>query len=167
MRAGPRFLICGALALCVGTAVSFPAQAKKHGKHTGKISIKHGELQLRNAQAETLDFASLNGWKDDDHAAAYDAFVKSCNAILRGSKAMRAARPVYGALFNVCERSKTAGPLAREQARAFFEANFKPVRLAPPGRARFLHRLLRNRSRGSRVKTAEFNVRFTPRRRRQ
>ena len=156
---GPRFLICTALALCVGVAFSVPADAKKHSKHRTKISIKQGELQLRNAQAETLDFASLNGWKDDDHAAAYEAFVKSCNAILRGTKAMRAARPVYGALFNVCERSKTAGKLDREQARAFFEANFKPVRLAPPGQSEgFYTGYYETEVEGSRVKTAEFNV---------
>ena len=156
---GPRFLICTALVLCVGAAFSFPAEAKKHRKHSAKISIKHGELQLRNAQAETLDFASLNGWKDDDHTAAYEAFVKSCNAILRGAKAMRAARPVYGALFNVCERSKAAGSLDREQARAFFEANFKPVRLAPPGQSEgFYTGYYETEVEGSRVKTAEFNV---------
>jgi peptidoglycan lytic transglycosylase A len=156
---GPRFLICTALALCVGATFSVPADAKKHSKHRTKISMKQGELQLRNAQAETLDFASLNGWKDDDHAAAYDAFVKSCNAILRGTKAMRAARPVYGALFNVCERSKTAGTLDREQARAFFEANFKPVRLAPPGQSEgFYTGYYETEVEGSRVKTAEFNV---------
>ena len=156
---GPRFLICTALALCVGAAFSVPADAKKHSKHRTKISIKQGELQLRNAQAETLDFAALNGWKDDDHAAAYEAFVKSCNAILRGTKAMRAARPVYGALFNVCERSKTAGKLDREQARAFFEANFKPVRLAPPGQSEgFYTGYYETEVEGSRVKTAEFNV---------
>ena len=159
MGRGPRFLICTALALCVGAALSAPAEAKKHSKHRTKISIKQGELQLRNAQAETLDFASLNGWKDDDHAAAYEAFVKSCNAILRGSKAMRAARPVYGALFNVCERSKTAGKLDREQARAFFEANFKPVRLAPPGQSEgFYTGYYETEVEGSRVKTAEYNV---------
>jgi membrane-bound lytic murein transglycosylase A len=155
----PRFLICTALALCVGAAFSIPADAKKHSKHRTKISMKQGELQLRNAQAETLDFASLNGWKDDDHAAAYEAFVKSCNAILRGTKAMRAARPVYGALFNVCERSKAAGKLDREQARAFFEANFKPVRLAPPGQSEgFYTGYYETEVEGSRVKTAEFNV---------
>ena len=90
-------------------------------------------MKLRNAQAETLNFASLEGWKDDDHAAAFDAFLKSCSAILQGSKAMRAARPVYGALFKVCERAAAAGPLDREQARIFFEDNFNPVRIAPPG----------------------------------
>ena len=44
---------------------------------------------------------------------------------------MRAKRPLYGALFKVCERAAAAGKLDREQARAFFEDNFKPVRILP------------------------------------
>ena len=46
---------------------------------------------------------------------------------------MRSARPLYGALFKVCERAAAAGQLDRDQARAFFEDNFKPVRVAPAG----------------------------------
>jgi len=101
---------------------------------SGVASAHAGDtLKLRNAQAETLKFVSLQGWQDDDHTAAYGAFLKSCSAILNGTTAMRKARPVYGALFNVCERAKAAGPLDREQTRIFFENNFNPVRVAPPG----------------------------------
>jgi membrane-bound lytic murein transglycosylase A len=156
---GPHFLSCCALTLCLGAALSIPAQAKKHTRHAVKITAKHGALQLSNAQATTLDFATLAGWKDDDHAAAFGAFEKSCNAILQGSKAMRATRPVYGALFSVCERAKAAGPLDREQARAFFEANFNPVRLAPPGQSEgFFTGYYETEVEGSRVKTEEYNV---------
>ena len=45
----------------------------------------------------------------------------------------RTARPFLGALFKVCERAVAAGPLDREHARAFFEDNFKPVRVMPGG----------------------------------
>ncbi|MGH6683801.1 MAG: hypothetical protein ACRECA_07740 [Pseudolabrys sp.] len=88
-------------------------------------------MNLRNARVEPVAFAKLDGWKDDDHAAAFEAFLKSCGAILQGSKAQRVARPVYGALFKVCERAKAVGPLDREKADAFFEDNFKPVRILP------------------------------------
>ncbi len=156
---GPRFLISCALTLCLGAALSIPAQAKKHTRHAVKIIAKNGALQLSNAQATTLDFVTLAGWKDDDHAAAFGAFEKSCQAILQGSKAMRASRPVYGALFSVCERAKAAGPLDREQARAFFEANFNPVRLAPPGQSEgFFTGYYEVEVEGSRVQTEEFNV---------
>jgi membrane-bound lytic murein transglycosylase A len=116
-------------------------------------------IKFRNAQVEPLPFTALNGWKDDDHAAAFAAFMKSCGAILNGSKAMRKARPVYGALFSVCERARSAGALDREQARAFFEDNFKPVRIAKPGETEgFFTGYYETEFDGSRVKTDEYSV---------
>jgi peptidoglycan lytic transglycosylase A len=99
-----------------------------HHKHA---VTHHHRLSLRNASTEPVSFASLEGWTDDDQSAAFGAFLKSCSAILEGGKAIRRARPVYGGLYRVCERAKAAGPLDREQARAFFEANFQPVRILP------------------------------------
>src|ERR1035437_7140669 len=57
------------------------------------------EMKFRNAQVEPLSFTKMAGWQDDDHAAAFGAYLKSCSAILQGSKAKRAARPVYGGLY--------------------------------------------------------------------
>jgi membrane-bound lytic murein transglycosylase A len=127
---------------------------------TGAKAASHDvPLKLRKAQAEPVTFAELNGWKDDDHALAYASFQKSCGAILNGSKAMRRARPVFGALFAVCERASNLGTLDREQARAFFEDNFKPVRIAPPGQTDgFFTGYYETEVDGSRVKTAEYNV---------
>jgi membrane-bound lytic murein transglycosylase A len=96
-------------------------------------ALASGALNFRNAQVEPLAFSVLDGWNDDDHVAAFNTFLKSCGAILNGSKAMRAARPFYGALFKVCERAVAAGPLDTDHARAFFEDNFKPVRVTPAG----------------------------------
>src|ERR1700675_2117663 len=67
-----------------------------------------GGLNLRNAQVEPLSFTTLDGWKDDDHAAAFAAFLKSCGAILNASKTTRSARPFLGGLFKVCERAAAA-----------------------------------------------------------
>lgn len=155
-RGVSRSLICGALALSFAAALSStPAFAKKSKRH----GVASGAIKLQNAKVDTLDFASMAGWKDDDHAAAYDSFLKSCTAILRGSKQMRAARPVYGALFNVCERTRTAGKLDRDQARAFFEANFKPVRLAQQGQTDgFFTGYYETEVEGSRVPTPEFSI---------
>jgi membrane-bound lytic murein transglycosylase A len=96
-------------------------------------ALAGGALNLRNAQVESLGFSALDGWKDDDHAAAFETFLKSCGAILNASKTMRTSRPFFGALFKVCERATAAGRLDRDHARAFFEDNFKPVRIAPAG----------------------------------
>lgn len=152
-------LICCALALCVSAVSNSSASAKRGGKHGVNSGAKSSALKLQNAKVETLDFSAMAGWKDDDHAAAYGSFLKSCTAILRGTKQMRAARPIYGALFNVCERTKAAGALDRNASRAFFETNFKPVRLAQQGQTEgFYTGYYETEVEGSRVQTAEYNV---------
>jgi membrane-bound lytic murein transglycosylase A len=124
-----------------------------------QASAREPVMKLRHAAIEPLTFDALAGWKDDDHARAYGAFLKSCGAILNGSKATRRARPVYAALFHVCERASKVGVLDREHARAFFEHNFTPVRVAPPGETEgFFTGYYESEIEGSRVKTAEYNV---------
>jgi membrane-bound lytic murein transglycosylase A len=96
-------------------------------------STQADALNLRNAQLQGLSFSALDGWTDDDHAAAFSTFLKSCRAILNANKTMRSARPVLAGLFKACERAAAAEQLDGEQARAFFESNFKPVRVKPAG----------------------------------
>jgi peptidoglycan lytic transglycosylase A len=141
----PRAWIGVGLALCLIAAAGGPVSAHA--------------MKLRNAQVEPVAFAALDGWIDDDHAAAFDAFLKSCSAILQGSPAMRAARPVYGGLFKVCERASTAGALNTEQARAFFEDNFKPVRIVPHGDTQgFFTGYYETEVEGSRFPSNEYTV---------
>lgn len=129
------------------------------GLATTPTAAREVSIRLPNAQVETLDFATMPGWRDDDHAAAFDTYLKSCTAILQGSKLMRLARPLFGGLFNACENAKAAGKLDREQARLFFEANFKPVRIAPPGQTEgFFTGYYESEVTGSRVQTAEYSV---------
>jgi membrane-bound lytic murein transglycosylase A len=116
-------------------------------------------MKLPKASVQPLDFAALNGWNDDDHAAAFSSFLKSCTAILNGTKAMRAARPIYGALYKVCERAAAAGPLDREQARAFFENNFNPVRVVPVGQTEgFFTGYYETEVSGSRARSDEYSI---------
>ncbi|HEY6858639.1 MAG TPA: MltA domain-containing protein [Pseudolabrys sp.] len=116
-------------------------------------------MSLRNAKVETFSFAALDGWKDDDHAAAFATFLKSCGAILNATKAMRSARPVLGALFKVCERATAAGQLDRDHARVFFEDNFKPVRVMPAGQTEgFFTGYYETEVDGSRFPSDEYTV---------
>ena len=126
-------------------------------------------MKFRNAQVEPVSFTKLDGWKDDDHAAAFGAYLKSCRAILQGSKAIRAARPVYGGLYNACVKAATlaaAGTVDRAQAGKFFEDNFKPTRILPAvhsygyytGADGFYTGYYEAEIAGSRVKTADYSV---------
>lgn len=152
----PRSQIGLGLALCLAVA-SGPAAA-------------HG-MKFRNAQVESLSFAKLDGWKNDDQAAAFQTYMKSCGAILQGTRAVRAARPVYGGLYKACEKAAAlaaAGTVDRAQARIFFEDNFKPVRILPEvhtygyytGADGFYTGYYEAEVAGSRVKTKDYNIPF-------
>jgi membrane-bound lytic murein transglycosylase A len=116
-------------------------------------------IKIPHARLEPLTFAALTGWSKDDQAAAFDAFLKSCGAILHGTKATRAARPMYGALFDVCRRAVAAGPLDRVAARRFFEDRFTPVKIVPDGGADgFFTGYWDTEIEGSRVRSAKYPV---------
>ena len=126
-------------------------------------------MKLRDAEILPLTFEALNGWTHDDQAAAFDAYLKSCRAILNGTKAMRKARPVYGGLYTACENATAlaaGGPVDTAAARKFFEDNFRPVRIKPPehtygyytGADGFYTGYYEPEVMGSRVKTEEYSV---------
>lgn len=135
------------LGLAVATAVAGPALAREV------------PMKLRHAHVESLTFADLEGWSADDHAAAFAAFRKSCEAIVNGGKPSRAARPMYGGLYRVCAQAAELGALDGDKARQFFETHFKPMRVARAGEPDgFFTGYYETEAEGSRVKTAEFNV---------
>jgi membrane-bound lytic murein transglycosylase A len=127
----------------------------------GPALAREVPMKLKNAHVVPLDFADLRGWADDDHAAAYASFLNSCRAILNGSKAMRAARPVYGGLYRVCRRAHKAGRLDEKAARAFFEDNFKPMQISSAGQDQgFFTGYYETEVEGSLAKTDEFKYPF-------
>ena len=136
---------------------------------TAAVPATAQPMKFSNARVEALTFDRLDGWNDDNQAAAFAAYMKSCGAILNATPAMRKARPVYGGLYNAC-RSATVvaagGSVDAGTARKFFEANFKPVRILPEmksygyytGADGFYTGYYEPEVLGSRVKTAEYSV---------
>ncbi len=135
------------VAMSIASAISAPAAAREPA------------MKLRRAHVEPLTFADLKGWPDDDHAAAFAAFRKSCNAIVNGGAPSRATRSMYGALYRICVRAAELGALDGDKARAFFETYFKPMRVARAGEPDgFFTGYYETEAEGSPVKTAEFNI---------
>jgi membrane-bound lytic murein transglycosylase A len=91
-------------------------------------------LQAPDTQLEPIEWSELDGWADDDHAAAFDTFRTSCSPFL-SRRAARDTRPIHQALREVCRRTASAGALGSDKgkAREFFEENFRPVRIAKLG----------------------------------
>jgi membrane-bound lytic murein transglycosylase A len=102
------------------------------------VVAAHGQtldpLNNTDNQLEPITWPNVDGWVDDDQAAAFGAFLISCKPFL-ARKRVTDTRPIYGALREVCKRAAQAGPLGtdKEKARAFFEDNFRPVRVAKLG----------------------------------
>jgi peptidoglycan lytic transglycosylase A len=89
-------------------------------------------LKLAGSQLEPVKWAELAGWTADDHLAAFAAYQTSCRA-LRKMPRTDDNGPIYGALWNVCRKAAGLRPQDRDAARAFFEENFQPVRIARLG----------------------------------
>ena len=116
-------------------------------------------LSLPDSQLEPIKWTAIEGWAADDHKAAFDAFQTSCQAF-RKVKQPRDQRPVYNALWEVCRRAATMrAPANARAARAFFEDNFRPVRITKLGDSEgFLTGYYEPIVQGSRFPSPEFHV---------
>ncbi|GIL02015.1 MAG: lytic transglycosylase [Alphaproteobacteria bacterium] len=95
--------------------------------------LSEGPLRLDEAQLEPIAWDALEGWAADDHAAAFAAFRASCRPLVRTVPPAGETRPMRFALIQACRRALAAGPLARDEARLFFERHFRPLRVAKLG----------------------------------
>jgi peptidoglycan lytic transglycosylase A len=113
---------------------------------------------------QPIPFSELPGWSDDDHLAAWKAFLASCKPTLkigpREAKPGNAGSPQ--ALIDVCSRavemtkSKTAQ--TRQGARHFFESNFQPHRISGGDPEGLLTGYYEPLIKGSRTPNATFTV---------
>ena len=116
-------------------------------------------LKLPNSALEPIDWNALDGWAADDHAAAFATFLASCHPLLRTIPSKGEIRPMYLALTHVCRQALAAGRPTAEQARVFFERNFRPLRISKLGEnAGFLTGYYEPIVDGSRVPTGIFKV---------
>src|SRR5215472_13549643 len=88
-------------------------------------------LKLSGSQLEPVKWSELAGWTADDHLAAFAAYQASCRAAHKLRRADHAE--ISGALWNVCRNAMDLRPQDSDTARAFFERNFQPVRIARLG----------------------------------
>jgi membrane-bound lytic murein transglycosylase A len=126
--------------------------------HASGALASEDPLKLPDAQLEPVEWSAVPGWTTDDHLAAFVAYRNSCQAL------RRVARPSeHGAIFNalrdVCRRAAGLEPRDAAAARAFFEQNFEPVRIARLGEANgFLTGYYEPIVGGSRFPNPEFHV---------
>ena len=83
------------------------------------LCLAVGLMAATPAPAQVLDFEALEGWRDDDHAAALATFLATCDLIEAPDW-----RPICTLAADV--------PKDGTSARAFFELFFKPVVIGDP-----------------------------------
>jgi membrane-bound lytic murein transglycosylase A len=121
-------------------------------------------ITLVDTQYEPVDWRGLEGWSDDNHAAAFVAFLESCRARTADRRRKRQpispfAATIGRALKPICARALAAAPLGEAAARKFFERNFTPLRINRLGeRQGFLTGYYEPVLEGSRVRTDEFTA---------
>lgn len=133
-------------------------------------SLASGAGAVRGTAADVLTFAGsqyqpvawsdLDGWADDDHRAAFAAFLASCRAKPGKPQSVNdTIATIAAALRNVCARARAAGPSDEAGARRFFEDHFRPLRIAKLGQIDgFLTGYYEPVIDGSQAPTAEFPV---------
>ena len=109
----------GVAASLVGAILSFAARGAQAEE----------PLKLAGTQLEPVTWTELAGWIADDHLAAFAAYQRSCQALLKRQRTDD-QRPIYGALWNVCQKATGLYLSDPAAARSFFEQNFQPVRIA-------------------------------------
>jgi peptidoglycan lytic transglycosylase A len=99
---------------------------------TANAASAEEPLRLADSQLEPVKWTELAGWTADDHLAAFAAYQTSCRA-LRKMRRTDDRGQIYGALWTVCRTAVGLRTQDADTARAFFEQNFQPVRIARLG----------------------------------
>jgi len=119
-----------------------------------------GPIRFPDSQVVPLAWSDLDQWQQDNHVEGFTVFRASCRAVVGQERAGKDERPILPALAATCRRAMAMhGTPSPEQARMFFEANFRPVRITKLGdSAGFLTGYYEPIVDGSRFPTQIFNV---------
>jgi hypothetical protein len=85
------------------------------------LLLRETRVEETGISFEPVSFADIEGWQDDDQAAAFQALLKSCGRIKRDS-----------ALAEACAAARdlaARGQVSRDAARAFFETHYTPNKI--------------------------------------
>jgi membrane-bound lytic murein transglycosylase A len=143
------------LAAALGAGAAALAQASSPPKQPGP--------RMKNPISyKALSFAQVPGWEEDDHAAAFKAFRKSCERILASARERTQADklpPPAPALVAACTAaSLLPGSPAKAATRAFFEQHFTPHAVTHNGPEGLLTGYYEPVMNGSRTPQGEFKT---------
>jgi membrane-bound lytic murein transglycosylase A len=118
-----------------------------------------GPLKFASSQLEPLKWSELAGWTSDDHLAAFAAYQASCQALRKKTSRGDERGQISAALLNACRNAMELRPRDADTARAFFEQNFRPVRISRLGEGEgLLTGYFEPIVQGSRFPSPEFHI---------
>jgi membrane-bound lytic murein transglycosylase A len=118
-----------------------------------------GPLKFASSQLEPLKWSELAGWTSDDHLAAFAAYQGSCQALRKKTSRGDERGQISAALLNACRNAMELRPKDADAARAFFEQNFRPVRISRLGEGEgLLTGYFEPIVQGSRFPSPEFHI---------
>lgn len=145
--------------LLLGAALVAAAPALARSVEFPLVDHRTPPLQFPDSQYEPLAFADIPGWRDDDQLAALKAFADSCRSVLGQRADAPESRPIGSTLRGPCAALRREKIETAEQARAFFEQNFLPLRISKLGENEgFVTGYYEPIVEGSRTKSDEFPV---------
>jgi len=116
-------------------------------------------LQISGSQYIPLTWAEVPGWNDDDQLAAYRTFRTSCRSIAAQHDATPDSRALGTSLREPCRAAWATEITDGPKARAFFEANFTPLKISRLGEDDgFVTGYYEPVVQGSRTQTDVYNV---------
>ena len=101
-----------------------------------KSTIEPMEWASGRASLAPLSFDDLDGFRGDDHLAAFAAWRRSAHALLEGPAPPRPAIVAPPALIGVARAALAHDVSSRKTAADFFVSHFRPYRVFPDGEAR-------------------------------
>jgi membrane-bound lytic murein transglycosylase A len=116
-------------------------------------------LEITGSQYAPVAWADIAGWNEDDHLQAFNAFRASCKPIAAQRNPSADPKALGGSLRDPCRAAQTADISDGAKARAFFEAQFLPLRISRLGEGEgFVTGYYEPVIEGSRTRTDVYNV---------
>jgi membrane-bound lytic murein transglycosylase A len=151
-----RFAVRG-LAATIASALSAAAAAQiAPAAKSSRIKA----MTSARATFEPVGFGDIPGWPQDDHADAFQAFLKSCSRVTAVAKSGSAggAVPPAAAFLAICDAAKLVGQPDAAAARKFFEAHFTPHKVRHAGATGLLTGYYEPVLDGARLADAKYKV---------
>ena len=155
---GPRRPVAALIAAAL-SLLPFAADAAKTRHRPLPYPQLDWPLEITGAQYAPVAWGDINGWSEDDHLQAFKAFRASCKAISAQRNPSADSKALGASLRHPCAIAQAAEISDGAVARAFFEAQFRPLRISRLGEAEgFVTGYYEPVIDGSRTKTDVYTV---------